>query len=545
MNRIKNSLATLLVFGLLIAGFAAQATAQISRANQRQVSDVLRRVNVKVDDLRYSLDSEFSQASTNRSDEDQIKDNLSSLQAELNEFQDKFNRRRESADDAIQVLDAARTVDDSLRIRRFSSKAQADWTSAKTLFDQFAGYYGVSTNWNNRRGQNSGGNRFPSGNNYPNSGNRSNRGNFGVGLTGTYELDTARSENTRDIAERAINDIDTQRRDESRRDLEDKLEAPTLLAIEVRGNQITLASTRAASITFTADGRDRTETLPDGRTVRLRTTLRGQELTVSSIGGDNDYTVTFASIENGNSLRVTRRITTEYLRQTIFAESIYNKTDATARLDVYGNQNSTTATNYPSNNPNNYPSGNYPPSPRSGRNGQFIVPNGTILSGVLEHDITTAVSQNNDPFRLTVTAPNQYRGAIIEGYISGINRSGKVSGRSQLTLNFETIRLTNGNTYDFAGYLQSVTDSEGKTVQVDTEGSARGDNQTKETIKRGGIGAGIGAIIGAIAGGGKGAAIGAIIGGGAGAGSVYIQGKDDLELKAGSTIMVQASSPAR
>jgi hypothetical protein len=64
-------------------------------------------------------------------------------------------------------------------------------------------------------------------------------------------------------------------------------------------------------------------------------------------------------------------------------------------------------------------------------------------------------------------------------------------------------------------------------------------------VKRGGIGAGVGAIIGAIAGGAKGAAIGAIIGGGAGAGSVVLQGKDDLQLKAGSSVTVQASSPNR
>jgi hypothetical protein len=146
---------------------------------------------------------------------------------------------------------------------------------------------------------------------------------------------------------------------------------------------------------------------------------------------------------------------------------------------------------------------------------------------------------------MTVTAPNQYRGAVIEGYLSGINSSGRVSGRSQITLNFETIRLTNGRAYDFAGFLQSVTDAEGKTVPIDAEGTARGDNQTKETVKRGGIGAGIGAIIGAIAGGGKGAAIGAIIGGGAGAGSVYVQGKDDLELRAGSSITVQSTATVR
>ena len=75
-----------------------------------------------------------------------------------------------------------------------------------------------------------------------------------------------------------------------------------------------------------------------------------------------------------------------------------------------------------------------------------------------------------------------------------------------------------------------IKDQNGKPVKVDTEGTAKGDSQTKETAKRGGIGAGLGAVIGAVAGGGKGAAIGAIIGGGAGAGSVIAQGRDDIQL---------------
>jgi outer membrane lipoprotein SlyB len=111
--------------------------------------------------------------------------------------------------------------------------------------------------------------------------------------------------------------------------------------------------------------------------------------------------------------------------------------------------------------------------------------------------------------------------------------------------NFESITLRSGERYDFAGYLQSIKDQNGKPVRVDSEGVAKGDSQTRETAKRGGIGAGLGAVIGAIAGGGKGAAIGAIIGGGAGAGSVIAQGRDDVQLFKGSMITVQSSSPIR
>jgi hypothetical protein len=154
------------------------------------------------------------------------------------------------------------------------------------------------------------------------------------------------------------------------------------------------------------------------------------------------------------------------------------------------------------------------------------------------------VTQNNDRFRLTVQSPDEYRGATIEGYVSGVGRSGQISGRSNVTFNFETITLRDGKRYDFAGYLQSIKDQNGKDVRIDTEGTAKSDSQTKETAKRGGIGAGLGAIIGAIAGGGKGAAIGAIIGGGAGAGSVIVQGREDLQLMKGTLMTIQSTSPA-
>ncbi len=144
---------------------------------------------------------------------------------------------------------------------------------------------------------------------------------------------------------------------------------------------------------------------------------------------------------------------------------------------------------------------------------------------------------------MTVQSPLDFRGATIDGYISGVGRSGKVTGQSNFTFNFEHITLRDGQTYDFAGYLQSVKDQNGKSITVDNEGTAKGDNQSRETAKRGGIGAGLGALIGAIAGGGKGAAIGAILGGGAGAGSVVVQGRDDIQLQQGSTITVQSSSP--
>jgi hypothetical protein len=508
----------------------------------------LRRVNSKVDDFRYSLDGELSRTAAGRNTKGEINDGLQNLEDSLKNFDDKFQRRRENGDDVTDVLRSAKYINDTLSLNRVSgNRIQNDWTEIRGLLDRLASNYAVRWSWNSQNGRdadyNSNDNRFPddnrSSNNYP-----ATQANYGNNtLTGTYKLDASRSENASEIADRAIGNRNASNNSAGRGDLQNKLEAPEQITVDVRGSQVTLSSSRAAPVTFTADGRDRSET-SGGKTTRVRATLRGQELTVASLSGDNDFTVIFASIDNGNAMRVTRRITTDYLRESVFAESIYQRIGSAPRVGDDADSSGGYSSSDQQDNRNSYPSGNYPTT-STGRTGEFVIPNGTILTGILDNDIDAGVSQNNDRFRMIVQAPNEYRGAVIEGYLSGISRSGKISGRSQVTFNFERIKLSNGQTYDFAGFLQSVTDENGKTVKVDTEGTARGDSQTKETVKRGGIGAGLGAIIGAVIGGGQGAAIGAVIGGGAGAGSVVLQGKDDLKLRRGSSITVQSSSPIR
>jgi hypothetical protein len=549
MNRLRITFSAILALAFFCVGFAGQASAQ--KVNEREVRDTVRSLNSKLDDFSYDLNNEVRRNSS--IDGSRINNLLEDLHNDVSNFDDKFTHQRDSRDDVQNILNSAKYVNDFVLRTQFETSTVRDWSDVRKLVDRLGNAYGLRSNWSNGGYSNGSGNGSGSGRGNGSGGADIGNGRSGgygsgtgggygtgrgsgvysEGLTGTYELDTTRSENVNDIVDRSVSNGS----DDNKSDLREKLDPPQTLAIDVRGQQVAIASTLVSKVDFTADGQDRTETLSDGSTLRLRSTLRGQELNVSSVGGSDDYTVTFLSIDNGRSLKVTRRVTTGYLKQTVFAESIYNKTDPVARFDIYGNGGGNTGSNGSGN-------GNSPILNTGGR-GDFIVPSGTLLTGILENNVSTKYSQNNDRFTMTVSAPTQFRGAIVEGYLSGINRSGKVSGRSQLTFNFERIKMPNGQSYDFAGFLQSVTDLNGKVIKVDTEGTAKGTDQSKETVKRGAIGAGLGGLIGAIAGGGKGAAIGILLGGGAGAGSVYAQGKDDLELLRGSSITVQSSSPVR
>ena len=135
---------------------------------------------------------------------------------------------------------------------------------------------------------------------------------------------------------------------------------------------------------------------------------------------------------------------------------------------------------------------------------------------------------------------------MIEGYLTRVERSGRVTGTPEIGFEFDSIRLQNGGTYDFSGYIEQVRTPTGDKVKVDNEGSVKEKSgQTQRTVVRTGIGAAIGAIIGGITGGGQGAAIGAAVGAGAGAGSVIVQGRDDLQLDSGTEFTIHTSSNTR
>ena len=174
--------------------------------------------------------------------------------------------------------------------------------------------------------------------------------------------------------------------------------------------------------------------------------------------------------------------------------------------------------------------------------GDFLIPDNTLLEARLNQRLQAERLGEGTRFTMTVQSPRQFRGAIIEGYVEDARRSGRVSGRSEIVLNFDRIRHR-GSTYAFAGTIDDVRTSKGEPVEVDHEGSVREDSQTERTVGRSIGGAVIGTVIGAIAGGGSGAATGAIIGGSVGAGSVLVQGRNNLDLRKDTQFTLRSSAP--
>lgn len=179
------------------------------------------------------------------------------------------------------------------------------------------------------------------------------------------------------------------------------------------------------------------------------------------------------------------------------------------------------------------------------RSGSLSIPRNTILTLELMTPLSTDATQAGDRFQAKVIDPSEFNGAIVEGRVSQVRKPGKVKGVAGIQLTFEKIHSVDGRTTDFHAELLEVLSLGGVDAPtVDAEGGVRGRDSTKDDVTKVGAASGIGAIIGAIAGGGKGAAIGAVIGGGAGTAGVMTQKGKEIRLEQGQQMKVRTSSDA-
>ena len=489
--------------------------------NDMQMRQLVDRLNVRSATFSRNLRSDLNRANTNdRYPVDEVRRQLSDFEMALVQLRNRVNSRQSTSSDARNVLDRAAYLNRFLGDRQLSYQTENNWTSMRTDLEQLASAYNIAWNWSNYPGRD----QYPNGNGYPRGGGYGNRA---ANLTGTFRLNSARGDDVRQAVDNATRNLSLAERQRVYDSLLRRLDPPQMLAIDRRGSSVTIASTRAPQINFTADGREQVETTQQGRQVRVRATLSGDTLTINRTGERaNDFTVTFDPSDGGRELLVTRTLYSDRITQPVTVKTYYDRTSDVAELNIYD-------TNREDSNVGGVVTGN----------GTFVIPSGTEIVAVLNNDLTTQNAHEGDRFTMTVRSPGQFDGATIEGQVTSVNRGGRISGRSDMTLDFDTIRLRDGQSYRFAGILESVRTPNGDVVRVDNEGAVRDSDQTNKTVQRTAIGTAVGAIIGAIAGGGKGAAIGAIVGAGAGAGSVYVQGRNDLDLNAGTEVTVRTTGP--
>ena len=161
------------------------------------------------------------------------------------------------------------------------------------------------------------------------------------------------------------------------------------------------------------------------------------------------------------------------------------------------------------------------------------IPAGTSLQVRIIDKLSSETANVGDSFQGTLAAPVVVngrtlfsKGTDVTGEVLRVERSGRLSTPGELHLILRTIRSA-GRTYNLEPFM------------------VKGESHAKSNVTKIGGGAGLGALIGAIAGGGKGAAIGAGVGAAAGTGVAAGTGKKPAEVESEAVLTwVTATPPA-
>lgn len=140
----------LLMFGISMSS-AVQAQLRPYRISDRQISDLLRRLDQDSGRFRNSLDSSLDRS---RRDGTRAEDNINAFVRDFDNsvghLRNQFNGRRSVAGDVEDVLQKAATIDEFMMRSRATSGAMGDWSAVKRDLDELANDYGVSWQWNRR-----------------------------------------------------------------------------------------------------------------------------------------------------------------------------------------------------------------------------------------------------------------------------------------------------------------------------------------------------------------------------------------------------------
>ncbi len=181
---------------------------------------------------------------------------------------------------------------------------------------------------------------------------------------------------------------------------------------------------------------------------------------------------------------------------------------------------------------------------------QFRVDAGTRIPLNLINSVSTRSAAPGDRVYLETAFPVVIDGTIVippgsyvAGTITSVKRAGRVKGRSELFVRFDSLTLPNGVTRDFRGTLDKLDGTSSERVDKD-EGVVRGDSSKADDAVKVAEAAGWGTTVGAIAGRSMtGAGIGAAAGATAGLVGVLLSRGPDAVLERGTTIEMVLDRP--
>jgi type IV secretion system protein VirB10 len=169
---------------------------------------------------------------------------------------------------------------------------------------------------------------------------------------------------------------------------------------------------------------------------------------------------------------------------------------------------------------------------------------GTRIAIVLKHAISTKSARENDPVYAETSFPVVSNGHIVipvgtyvQGVIQRSQRPGRVKGRGELIIHFNSLIFPSGYTLLLPGAIDSVPGEEKTEMKDRKEGSI--ESQSTKGKDAGtiattaGTGAAIGAVVARSAGG---AATGGLLGAGVGLATVLLTRGPDVRIESGTLV---------
>ncbi len=170
----------------------------------------------------------------------------------------------------------------------------------------------------------------------------------------------------------------------------------------------------------------------------------------------------------------------------------------------------------------------------------FAVPDDTALRVRLDDTLTSEDSKVGDPFSATVVDQGEYRNARVYGHVAKIELSGKIKGHTSMVLRFDRLVMSDGRRAPIHAEIVELYHAP-SGEKVDVEGAIESGGRGRKSVEHTAIGAGAGALLGGIFGGGKGAGIGSIIGGVGGLGTTAFHGHQKITLNSGQEMLIRVT----
>lgn len=177
------------------------------------------------------------------------------------------------------------------------------------------------------------------------------------------------------------------------------------------------------------------------------------------------------------------------------------------------------------------------------------IPAGTRILMTLTSPLHTTSAQPGSGVYLEITEPVVYEDRVVIpphsrvlGVVQQERRPGRIKGRAQLRLQFNTLILPDNHTLAIMGALQSLPGSSRDRTK-DAEGTIEPVDQIDRDVYMVARGALSGGAVGALVGRGAGAARGGAIGGGIGLAKALFTRGDEIHLPAGTQVEMVLQRP--